>query len=71
MKKPGAEAPGSIRNRASRGIRSSEFLGFVVMFHSYEYISVFAPFFHIPVSLGNFFQGIPSINDRFNLPRLN
>ena len=26
------------------------------MFHSYDYISLFAPFFDIPVSLGNLFK---------------
>jgi hypothetical protein len=41
------------------------------MFHSDDYISLFAPFLDIPVSLGNLFQGIASIYDRFYLPRLN
>ena len=31
MKKPGAEAPGSIRLRAFRGVRSSEMLGVIVL----------------------------------------
>ena len=46
-------------------------LAFVIMFHSYDYISLFVPFFDIPVSLGNLFQRIASINDRFYLSRLN
>jgi len=46
-------------------------LGFVTMFHSYYYISLFVSFFDIPVSLGNLFQRIASINDRFYLPGLN
>ncbi len=37
---------------------------------SYCYISLFAPFFDIPVSLGNLFQGIASIYDRFYLSLL-
>lgn len=41
------------------------------MFHSYDYISLFVPFFDIPVSLGSLFQRIASINDRFYLSRLN
>jgi hypothetical protein len=43
----------------------------LVMFHSYDYISLFAPFLDIPVSLGNLFQRIASIYDRFYLSRLN
>jgi len=50
---------------------TSALLGFVIMSHSYDYISLFVPFFDIPVSLGSLFQRIASINDRFYLPRLN
>jgi hypothetical protein len=46
-------------------------LGFVIMFHSDDYISLFAPCFDIPVCLGNLFQRIASIYDRFYLSRLN
>ena len=46
-------------------------LGFVVMFHSYDYISLFVPFINIPVSLGSLFYRIVSIYDRFYLSRLN
>jgi hypothetical protein len=45
--------------------------GFVVMFHSDDYISLFVPFVDIPVSVSSLFQGIASINDRFYLSRLN
>ena len=44
--------------------------GFVVMFHSYDYIALFMPFIDILVSLDNLFQRIASVNDRFYLPRL-
>ncbi len=37
----------------------------------YDDISLFVPFFDIPVSLGNLFQRIASIDDRFDLSRLN
>ncbi len=40
------------------------------MLHSYDYISLFAPCFDMPVSLGSLFQRIASIYDRFYLPRL-
>ena len=46
-------------------------LGFAIMLHSYDDISLFVSFFDIPVSLGNLFQRIASIYDRFYLPRLN
>jgi hypothetical protein len=46
-------------------------LGFVIKFHSYDYISLFVSFIDISVSLGHLFQGITSINDQFYLPRLN
>ena len=46
-------------------LKNEQLLGFVVMFHSYDYISLFVPFFDIPVSLGSLFQWIVSINDRF------
>jgi len=45
--------------------------GLVIMFQSYDYISLFVPFFNITMSLGSLFQGIASIYDRFNLPCLN
>ena len=41
------------------------------MLHSYDYISLFVPFFDISVGLGSPFQRIGSIDDRFYLPRLN
>jgi len=41
------------------------------MFQSYYYISSFVPFFNIAMSLGNLFQRIASVNDRFYLSRLN
>lgn len=43
----------------------------VITFHSYYYISLFVPFFNIAMSLGNLFQRIASIYDRFYLSRLN
>ena len=46
-------------------------LGFAIMFHSNDYISLFVSCFDIPVSLGNLFQRIASIDDRFYLSRLN
>jgi hypothetical protein len=46
-------------------------LGFVVMSHCYDYISLFVPCFDIPVSLGNLFQRIPSICDCSQLFRFN
>jgi hypothetical protein len=49
----------------------STLLGIVVMFHSYDYISLFVPFFDIPMSVGSLFQRIASIYDRFYLFRLN
>ncbi len=41
------------------------------MLQSDDYISIFVSFVDIPVSLGNLFQRIASINDRFYLSRLN
>jgi hypothetical protein len=41
------------------------------MLHSYDDMSLFEPFFNIPVSLGSLFQRIASIYDRFYLSRLN
>jgi len=41
------------------------FLGFVVMFQSYDDISFFMSFVNIPVSLDNLFQRIASIYDWF------
>ena len=49
----------------------SALLGFAVVSHSDDYISLFVPCFDIPVSLDNLFQRIASIYDRFDLPRLN
>jgi len=51
--------------------RCSALLGFVIMLHSYDYISLFVSCFDIPVGLGNLFQRIASIYDRFYLSRLN
>ena len=45
-------------------------VGFVIMFHGYDYVSLFLPCFDIPVSLGNLFQRVASIDDRFYLARL-
>ena len=42
-----------------------------IMFHSDDNIFLFMSLFDIPVSLGDLFQRIASINDRFYLPRLN
>lgn len=42
-------------------------LGFALMFNSYDYISLFASSFDIPVSLNDLFQRIASINYRFYL----
>jgi len=39
-------------------------LGFVIMFHGYDNISLFVPCFDIPVSLGSLCQRIASIYDR-------
>jgi hypothetical protein len=36
-------------------------LGFAIVFHSYDYISLFVSFFYIPVSLGSLFQRMASI----------
>ena len=51
-------------------VEGQRLLSFVVMSHSDDYISLFAPFFDIPVSLSNLFQRIASIDDRFYLSRL-
>ena len=40
-------------------------LSFVVMLHSYDYISLFVSFVALRVRLGNLFQRIASIYDRF------
>ena len=37
------------------------------MFHSYNYIALFVSFVNIPVSLGNLFQRIASVYNRFYL----
>ena len=41
------------------------------MLHSDDDISLFVPFFDIPVRLGHLFQRIASIDDRFYLSCLN
>ena len=41
------------------------------MLHSDDDISLFVSLFDIPVGLGSLLQRIASINDRFNLSRLN
>ena len=56
---------------AKRPTRLHALLGFVIMFHRYDYISLFVSCFDIPVSLGNLFQRVASIDDRFYLPRFN
>jgi len=48
----------------------SALLGFVVMFHSYDDISLLVPFVDIPVGLDNLFQRIAPVDDRFYLPCL-
>ena len=53
------------------GLRGSALSGFVIMLHSYDYMSLFVSFFNIPVSLDNLFQWIGSIYDRFQLAILN
>ena len=40
-------------------------------YHSDDYVSLFVPFVDIPVSLGNLFQRIASIYNRFYLSRFN
>jgi len=57
--------------RSGIAVNCSALSGFVIMFHSYDYIPLFVPFFDISVSLDNLFQRIASIYDRFYLPRLN
>jgi len=68
-----AERPSSPAAMKPSGIavRCSALLGFVIISQSYYYISLFVSFFGIPVSLGNLFQRIASIYDRFYLSRLN
>jgi hypothetical protein len=50
---------------ARRGSALSDSLGFVIRYHSYDYISFLVPFVDIPVSLDDLFQRIASIYDRF------
>jgi hypothetical protein len=50
--------------------REQRFSGFVIMFHSYDNITLFLSCFDIPVSLSNLFQRIAAINHRFYLSRL-
>jgi hypothetical protein len=56
---------------ASFGGRCSALSDFVIIFHSYDYVSLLAPRFDIPVSLGDLLQRVPSIYDRSYLSRLN
>ncbi len=51
--------------------RRSALLGLVIMFQSYDYISIFVSFVDIAMSLDNLFKWIASIDDRFYLSRLN
>ena len=46
-------------------------LAFMGVFHRYHDITLFMSLIDIPVSLGNFFQRIASIDHRFDLARLN
>jgi hypothetical protein len=57
--------------RSGMAVGCSALSGFVIMFHSYDYISLFVPFVNISMSLGSLFQRIASIFDRFYLSRLN
>jgi hypothetical protein len=58
------------RSETERGWRGSALLGFVIMLHSYDYISLFVPFINIPVGLGNLFKRIVFVYDCFYLSRL-
>ena len=42
-------------------------LGFVIMLHSYDYISLFVPFIDISVSFDDFFKRIAFVYDRFKM----
>jgi len=41
------------------------------MLNSDDYISLIVPYFDIPVSLDRLFQRKATIDDRFDLPRIN
>jgi hypothetical protein len=45
--------------------------GFVIMFHSDDYIPLLLPCFDIPMSLGHMVQWIAPIDDRGDLPGFN
>ena len=56
-------------NHSEIAVESSTLSGFVIMFHSYYYISLFVTFVNISVSLSSLLQRIASIYNRFYLPR--
>ena len=64
-------SPERSRRACPASCGGSALSGFVVMFHSDDYIPLLVPCFDIPVSLGSLFQRIASIYDRFYLSRLN
>ena len=47
--------------RSGIAVGCSSLLDFVVMFHGYDYISLFVSFFDIPVGFGNLFQRLSMI----------
>ena len=53
------------------GVGSDTVSGFAIMFRRYDDISLLVSFVDIPVGLGNLFQRIRSVDDRFYLSRLN
>ncbi len=57
--------------RSRIAVGCSALSGFIITFQSYYYISLFLSCFNIPVSLGNLFQRIAPVYDRFYLSRLN
>ena len=62
---PGRRAPGRPGHVASLLQR-----GLAAMFHRYDYISFFMSCINIPVSFGDLFQRVASIDDRFYLSSL-
>ncbi len=56
---------------AESPVRSSELLGFAIMFQSYDYIALFVPLVDIPVGLCSLIQWITPIDERLQLSRLN
>ena len=64
------DCKGTFQLTGAGGKTGRAFLGFVMMFHSDDYISLFMSFIHIAMRLGSLFQRIASINDRFYLSRL-